>query len=99
MSAEGKVRMIGYYSGQGPDVIFNPQESTELVMVRVEGLIDAFYKALDRFVIDLFANLDKGIVEKRFDQMFHTLPFWRNAYNKVFKVHSAHWDLRVAAVP
>lgn len=91
--------MIGYYSGHGPDVIVDPQESTELVMVRVEGLIDAFYKALDRFIIDLFANLDKDIVEKRFDEMFHTLPFWRNAYNNVFKVRSAQWGFRIAAAP
>ncbi len=75
LSAAGDVRLIGYYSGEGPDVIFNPQESTELIMVRLEGLFDAFFKGLDSFVIDLYTDLDKDLVDKRFKDMFHDLPW------------------------
>lgn len=75
LSKKGKVRMIGYYSGEGPDVIYKPNESKELVMVRVDGLIEAFYKGLDQFVIDLFEKLDEETIQDRFDEMIHTLPF------------------------
>ena len=75
LSAAGKVRMIAYYSGEGPDVVYKPKESTELIMVRVEGLLDAFFTGLDAFVIDLYTNLDKDLVEERFSEMFHMLPW------------------------
>ncbi len=77
LSKAGEVRMIGYYSGDGPDIIYSPVESTELVMVRVEGLVAAFFEALDAFVVDLFADLDHDLIEARFNEMFHTLP-WKN---------------------
>lgn len=78
LSAAGEVRMIGYYSGEGPDVIYNASESTDLVMVRVEGLLDAFFAGLDAFLIDLYKDLDKGLVERRFSEMFHVLPWERD---------------------
>lgn len=75
LSKDGKVRMVGYYSGEGPDIIFRPEESENLVMVRIEGLIDAFYKALDTFIVDLYANRKKETIEKRFEKMIHILPY------------------------
>ena len=75
LSKDGKVRMIGYYSGEGPDIVYAREESENLVMVRTEGLIDVFYKALDVFVVDLFVNNEKGTIEKRLDKMFHILPY------------------------
>lgn len=75
LSKDGKVRMVAYYSGEGPDIIYRPKESESLVMVRIEGLIDAFYKALDTFIVDLYAKRKKEDIEKRFNKMFHILPY------------------------
>ncbi len=75
LSRTGKVRMISYYGGSGPDIIYNPQKSTDLVMVRVEGLIGAFFSGVDRFVVDLYAKTSVETIELRFHKMFHVLPW------------------------
>lgn len=74
LSKDGKARMIGYYSGEGPDIIYAPKESTELVMVRVEGLVLAFSKGVDKFIVDLFSGDRKRAAEARFEKMLRTLP-------------------------
>jgi hypothetical protein len=74
LSKDGKVRMIGYYSGEGPDIIYAPKESEELVLVRVEGLVLAFSNAVDKFIVDLFSGNRKAAAEERFENMFSTLP-------------------------
>ncbi len=75
LSKDGKVRMVVYYGGEGPDIIYRPEESENLVVVRIEGLVDAFCKALDIFVVDLYATRDHETVEERFSKMFQVLPF------------------------
>ncbi len=77
LSKKGKVRMIGYYTGEGPDIKFAPEESKTLVMVRAESLFEVFYKALDIFVDDLHVHVGKEIIEKRFKTMLHDLE-WRD---------------------
>ena len=83
LSKDRKARMIGYHDGEGPDIVYRPDASKDLVMVRVEGLIEAFYKALDAFVVDLYVNRNKDIIDERFQKMFHALPFEQEiAFNK-----------------
>lgn len=73
LSDEGKVRIIGYYIGTGEDIIFRPQINKNILLVRIEGLIDAFYRALDKFIVDLYAFKNKEIINKRFNKMLHLL--------------------------
>ena len=75
LSSDGKARMIGYYSGEGPDIIYNQGESERLIMVRIEGLINVFYKGLDAFVVNLYKNISHEVVEERFNKMFHLLAY------------------------
>ena len=72
LSREGKVRKIGYYSGEGPNVVFQPKKSQTLVLVRIEGLVDAFFAGINLFVVDLFSRHDHALLEQRFDELFHT---------------------------
>jgi hypothetical protein len=75
LSREGKCRMIGYADHMVPEVQYQPAVSKELVMVSIRGLADAFFAAVDSFLIDLFANKTRAAVaERRFQQILHTLP-------------------------
>jgi len=82
LSKDRKVRMIGYYGGEGPDIIYRPEISHELVMVRIEGFIEAFFKAVDQFIVDLFSGDRASVAEKRFNTMFHEFAYKDEAFNK-----------------
>jgi hypothetical protein len=69
-----------------PEVVFNPEVSTELVLVCVEGLAQAFFRGVDKFVVDVFTNKGKArIAEQRFTKLCHTLPF--KDYPELKSVH------------
>lgn len=75
LSRDGKCREVGYMYKSKPDVRFNPQVSTEMVLVCVEGLAEAFFKGVDRFLIDVFADKSKApVAEERFTRLCHKLP-------------------------
>ena len=76
LSNNGKVRMLSYYGDDnGSDIIYQPTESPDLVLVKTEKLIEAFYQALDSFVVDLYKNVDHSVIEKRFNKMFHLFTY------------------------
>ncbi len=74
LSRDGKARMIGYYTGQGPDIRYDPEVSNELVLVRIEGLVKAYFDGIDRFIIDLYKNNDHKVIHSRFEKMYHDAP-------------------------
>ena len=39
LSRDGKARMLGYYSGEGPDIIYSPETNETMVMVRINALL------------------------------------------------------------
>lgn len=81
LSKDGKVRMIGYYGGEGPDIIYRPENSQDLVMVRIQGFVDAFLNAVDQFMIDLFSTGNRSLVEEKFNKMFHEFSYEDDASN------------------
>jgi len=68
MSEDGKVRVLLFFHGKGPDTIYTPEDTTEQIMVRIPGLIEAFYKAVDEFIVDVFA-MHTERTERRLDKM------------------------------
>jgi len=56
MSREGKCRMIGYADQCVGEVRYAPQISKDLVLVSIRALKDAFFKGIDRFLVDAFAD-------------------------------------------
>jgi len=66
MSRQGKCRMIAYADHQIPEVRFNPSVASDLMIVSVKALMDAFFAGIDRFFVESFADKAKGaLIEKR----------------------------------
>lgn len=79
LNREGKCRQIGYLPECKPEVIYNPKISTDLVMLSIKGLADAFFNGIDRFLIALFANSDKAkVAEKRLPKLVHVRKKQKN---------------------
>jgi hypothetical protein len=75
MSRDGKCRMVGYMSKAIPEVRFNPDVNKNLVLVSVPAFANAFYKGIDRFLINLFTNKEKAkIAEERLKWFVQELP-------------------------
>ena len=75
LSRQGKCRQIGYLGKSKPEVIFNPSASTDLVLVSVSGLAQAFFDGIDAFLINLFSDTQQApIAEERFRKLLHRFP-------------------------
>jgi len=75
LSRAGKCRILGYMDKGVPEVRYNPHKSTELVMVSVPALVDAFFSGIDKFLVDLYSDTQKArVTDFRFKQLFHELP-------------------------
>ena len=71
----GKARMLGYMAGGHPPVKYDPKVDQNLVIVDCVALADAFFKGLDSFIVDLFADPDKKeLAEGRLKKLFITIP-------------------------
>jgi hypothetical protein len=72
MSRNGECRNIGYMDNSVPEIRFNPEVSTSLVLVSIKALAKAFFEGLDKFLIDVFSKKEKAdIVEERFKKIVH----------------------------
>ena len=60
MSREGKCRIIGYMSETVPEIRYNPNVDENLILVSVPALAESFYRAIDKFLVDLFSNTKKA---------------------------------------
>lgn len=78
LSKEGKCRQVGYMDHSRPEVLYNPDVNQSLVLVSVEALRDAFFKGVDRFLIDVFGSGDCQkiqILEQRLKTLFQSFPY------------------------
>ena len=74
LSRESKCRNIGYVDESKPEVMSDPGVPT-LILISVKGLADAFFRGLDQYMIDLFANQKSAaMAEKRFGKLIHSMP-------------------------
>jgi hypothetical protein len=70
LSRAGKCRQIGYMDHSVPEIRYNPSISKDLVLVSVAALKDAFFKGIDAFLVNAFANKAKApVVEARFQTL------------------------------
>jgi hypothetical protein len=76
LSKTGKCRIVGYmYKSTPEEVVYNDKVSTELVMVSILGLKEAFFNGIDQFLINVFSDSKHApIVEKRLKKLYHALP-------------------------
>ena len=78
LSRQGRCRQIGYMDKSVPEVRSNPAVATDLVLVSVPGLAEAFFDGVDTFLIDVFSDIKKApIVEERLRKLVHRVPINR----------------------
>jgi hypothetical protein len=66
LSRQGKCRIVGYYVGDPvPPVIFQEKVDPMMVMVSVNALVDSFFRGVDAFLVDLFADPKKAILAEQ----------------------------------
>ena len=76
LSREGKCRMVGYMNKSVPEVRYNPRVDKDLVMVSVIGLAEAFFRGVDRFIIDVFGDpMRAPLARGRLRKLVHRLPY------------------------
>lgn len=76
LSRKGKCRMLGYMDKSVPELRYNPKVSKNLVMVSITGLAEAFFKGVDRFIIDVFGDPTRApFARKRLRKLVHAWPY------------------------
>jgi hypothetical protein len=72
----GNVRMIGYSVGGKIAIAYDPKIDGTLVMLRLETLRDAFFKAIDEFLMESYADSQRrATIEARLQTLLNTKPF------------------------
>lgn len=75
MSRDGKARVIVYMDKSVPEVRYNPDVNKQLVLVSVPALAEAFFKGIDRFLVDAFSDKAHApIIEERMNKLVQCLP-------------------------
>ena len=76
LSRKRKCRQVGYVDKSVPEVIYEPQVSTQLVMISIEALKEAFFHAVDRFLMDLFSDPERAkAAEECLSKLVTQLPY------------------------
>jgi len=72
ISRQGKCRLVGYMNDSIPEIRFQPAVDPDLVLVSVKGLAEAFFRSVDTFLIDVFADKNKAsVAETRIEKIVH----------------------------
>jgi hypothetical protein len=75
LSREGKCRMVCYMDKGIPEIRSKPHVK-DLVIVSVPALADSFFRGIDEFLVNLFANTKKAaIAEERLKELMQELPY------------------------
>ncbi len=75
LSRKGQCRMVGYMGKSVPEVRYNSDVAKNLVLVSVVGLAEAFFRGIDKFLVDLFADGRKAeIAEERLNWFIQKFP-------------------------
>jgi len=75
-SRKGKCRLIGYSDKAIPEVRFHPEIHSSVVMVSIFALKEAFFRAIDDFLVAVFTNPEKAaVVEPRLQRLILVSEF------------------------
>lgn len=76
-SRAGRCRIVLYSHDRRRDVPvrYRPEINPEVVIVRIEALAEAFFRGVDRFLVDVFSDKTRAAAaENRFAKMYHLVP-------------------------
>lgn len=69
----GSIRIIGYVIGGNQSIVWNPKVASNMILLEIETLKDAFFTAIDRFLIKSYADKQKQpILEIRLKKLVNT---------------------------
>lgn len=72
----GKVRRVGFTAEGGPPMFYNPKVDPTLLLINLNGLVKAFFAAMDKFLMDAYADPKrKPLVEERLQRMLITTSY------------------------
>jgi hypothetical protein len=78
LSRDNKCRMVAYMDKAIPAVRFDESIDKGLLMLSIAALKDAFFSAIDRFLVAAFADKAKSaVVERRLPWLMTVVPFNR----------------------
>ncbi len=70
------VRIIGYTVDGNHPIAWNPKIREDMVILRLDTLRDAFFTAIDQFLVESYADKQKQpILNERLGKLFHTMPY------------------------
>jgi hypothetical protein len=74
LSRKEGVRQVGYMDASVPEIRSTPMHP-HFVLVSIPALAEAFFQAIDRFLVALFADPQKRpVAERRFQKIMHQIP-------------------------
>ena len=74
LNRDGKCRRVGYMDRSVPEIRYNPKIDDDFVLVSIEALAESFFRGMDRFLVDLYADKDKAkVADDRFQHVVHSL--------------------------
>ena len=69
-------RIIGYIFGGDQTMVWNSEVHPEMILLRLDTLRDAFFSAIDKFLIQSYADKQKQpILEARLRKLLNTIPY------------------------
>jgi hypothetical protein len=69
------VRVLGWMVGSRPHVRYNPRAATDVVLVDILGMREAFFAGMERFLIDAFADAQRRpTMERRIGELVMEFP-------------------------
>ena len=79
----GSARIIGYAIGGGQSIVWDQKVASDTLLLRLETLRDAFFTAIDRFLIESYADLQKQpILETRLKKLLNAIPYDKGSESK-----------------
>jgi hypothetical protein len=67
---QGRARVLHYFD-KGPPVLYRPDIDANLVFVSAQAIVDSFFEAVDRFLIELFSEPNRAeVANTRLQNMF-----------------------------
>ena len=89
-SKRSDLRVLSWMVGANPSVLYNPKSSTNLVLIDIPAMKDAFKNGVNRFVVDVFNdNSLKGVIDARLAQLLS--QYERSDNPKVANYISSDW--------
>ena len=82
LSRDGQCRQVGYMDRSIPEVRYDPNVDEDFVLVSIEALAEAFFKGVDKFLIDVYSDVQSvELADERFQLIVQTFQVQEGTAN------------------